>query len=221
MGTEKPDETPSAGVARVRKPTFATVWRGYDPNQVLEYLGRVADHVQDLENQVRKLESEVREARRQGAASGHGSAAEDPYEAVSARVADVVRTFDHEVERLRQDAELEADRILAEARADAERLRLDAQGKAEEVRGIAERTLRDARREAEQVVSDLTARREALLAQLRGIRDRMLDNVGHLEATIEGEPAGDQVVIVENARAGGPADAASSGQREAQPKPGP
>lgn len=220
MGTETPDLTPSAGVARVRKPTFATVWRGYDPNQVLEYLGRVADHVQDLENQVRKLESEVREARRQGAASGHGSAGQDPYEAVSARVADVVRTFDHEVERLREEAEVEADRILAEARADAERLRIEAQGKADEVRAIAERTLRDARREAEEVVSDLTARREAVLAQLRGIRDRMLDNVGQLEATIEGEPAGDQVVIVENAHAGGPADAASGGQKEARPKTG-
>ncbi len=220
MDTEKPDLTPSPGVARVRKPTFATVWRGYDPNQVLEYLGRVADHVQDLENQVRKLESEVREARRQGGARGPGHAAQDPYDAVSARVADVVRTFDHEVERLRQDAEAEADRILAEAKAEAERVRLEAQGKADEVRELAERTLRDARREAEQVVSDLTARRDALLDQLRDIRDRMLDNVGNLEGTINGGAAGDQVLVVENAREGKPADAASIRSPKGQPESG-
>lgn len=219
MGIWEPDLSSSETVSRIRQPTFGTVFRGYDPNQVLEYLSGVAEHVEALESQMAKLELELREARQQAtAAQGPGS--QDPYDAISARVADLVRTFDQDVEKLRAEAEAEVDRLLAEAKADAERVRLEAQGKADEVRGRAERTLRDARREAEQVVSDLTARRDALLDQLRGIRDRMLDNVGALEGTINGAAAGDQVVVMENARDGEPADAASSGPREARPQPG-
>jgi len=250
MDTEKPDLTPSAGVARVRKPTFATVWRGYDPNQVLEYLGRVADHVQDLENQVRKLDSELREARRQDMAlQDLGPASQDPYEIVSARVADLLRTFDQDVQRLRGEAEAEAahivaeanaeaeridqavedlrrqteaerNRILAEARAEADSIRLDAQSKAEEVRALAERALRDAREAADRAVSTLASRRDALLRELQAMRDRMFDTARDLEAAIEGAAVADQLVIVEDAPRSDSADTTSIRLPEVQPESG-
>ncbi|HEY3022499.1 MAG TPA: DivIVA domain-containing protein, partial [Actinomycetota bacterium] len=68
MGTWETDLSPSPSAGRIRRPTFATVFRGYDPNQVVEYLSGVADHVEALESNVQRLESELREARRQGIA---------------------------------------------------------------------------------------------------------------------------------------------------------
>lgn len=221
MGTEKPDLTPSADVARVRNPTFATVWRGYDPNQVLEYLGRVADHVQDLEFQVRNLESELGEARRQDIAGG--PAGQDPYETVSGRVADLVRTFDQEVEKRREETEVEADRILAEARAEADSIRLDAQGNAEEMQAQSERALGDAREQSDRLLSGLASRQRALLDELRGMRDRLLDTARDLDAVLEEGPVGGQMVIVgdegDGVGNGESPDAASLRSREAKPEP--
>jgi len=218
MGTWEPDLSSSATVGRIRQPTFGTVFRGYDPNQVLEYLSGVADHVEALESQMGKLELDLREARRQAtAAQGPGS--QDPYDTISARVADLVRTFDQDVERLRAEAEAEVDRLLAEARTEAERLRLDAQDKVAETRAEAERTLRDARIEADKALSGLASRRDALLRELRAMRDRMLDTAKDLETTIEGS-VGDHVLILEDARKGEPADATSITSSKGQPDPG-
>lgn len=220
MGTWEPDLSSSATVGRIRQPTFGTVFRGYDPNQVLEYLSGVADHVEALESNVRKLESQLKEAhRRNGVLSDQGLPSQDPYDTISARVADLVRTFDQDVERLRAEAEAEVDRLLAEARTEAERLRLDGQDKVAEMRAEAERTLRDARIEADKALSGLASRRDALLHELRAMRDRMLDTAKDLETTIEGS-VGDHVLILEDARKGEPADAASITSSKGQPDRG-
>lgn len=219
MGTWEPDLTASANVGRSRQPTFATVFRGYDPNQVVEYLSGVADHVEALESNVHQLESELREARGQGNAVQDTMGGRDPSEGISARVADLVKMFDQDVERLRTDAEAEVERLLGDARAeverlltdartDAERTRLNAQDEAAQTRGEAERSLREARIETDQALSTLVARRDALVDELRDMRDRMLDTAKDLETTIEGS-IGDQVVIVQEARGGEGADATS------------
>jgi DivIVA domain-containing protein len=217
VGTWEPDPSPSANAGRIRQPTFATVFRGYDPSQVAEYLSGVTDHVQSLESNVHELESELRQARRQGIEAEDRAGGQDAYDTISARVADLVRMFDQDVERLRAEAEAEVQRLLAEARTegerlladartDADRIRLNAQDKAAETRAKAERTLREARIETDQALSTLVARRDALADELRAMRDRMLDTAKDVETAIEGS-IGDQVVILQEARSGEGADA--------------
>ena len=229
MGTWEPNPSPSASAARIRQPTFATVFRGYDPNQVVEYLSGVADHVEALESNVHQLESELGEASRQGTALQDKIGDQDPYDTISARVADLVRMFDQDVERLRAEAEAEVERLLAEARTqgerlvadartDAERTRLNAQDEAAQTRAEAERSLREARIETDQALSTLVVRRDVLVDELRAMRDRMLDTAKDLETTIEGS-IGDQLVMLEEARGGEGADATSINSSNGRPDP--
>jgi DivIVA domain-containing protein len=229
MGTWESDMPPSASTGRNRQPTFATVFRGYDPNQVAEYLSGVADHVEALESNLHRLESELREARRQGNAAQDTVAGQDPYDGISPRVADLVRTFDQDVERLRAEAEAEVQRLLAEARTeserlmadartDAERTRLNAQDETAQARAEAERTVREARIESDQALSTLVARRDALVDELRVMRDRMLDTAKDLETTIEGS-MGDQVVLLQEAHASDGADSTSVNSSNGRPDP--
>lgn len=226
MGTLEPGQSPSASAPRIRQPTFSTVFRGYDPNQVVEYLSRVGDHVEALESNVNRLESELREARRQDTGD-QDQVGKDPYEAVSARVAELVRKFDQdvdrrraeaeaEVERLLEDARTQGERILADARTEAERIRLDAEDKAGETRSQAERTLRETRSQSDEALSALNVRRDALVNEIRAMRDRMLATAKDLETTIEGS-IGDQVVILREAIGGEGADAPSINSSDGQP----
>ena len=162
MATWESDQTPLASPDRIRVPRFKTVRRGFDPDEVMEYLVWVSDHVEALESRVQQLQSE-----------SHKDA-----QGVGAHVADLVRTFD-QVERLRRDA----DRMVAEAKAQAERIRVDTQFEAEATRADARRTLRDAQREADKMLSELASRREAVLGEVRAIREGMLDAARGLEDT--------------------------------------
>ncbi len=202
MATWESGPTPSATAGSLNPPTFATVRRGYDPAQVLEYVTRLTDRLDDLATEVRRLQGEL--SRRDVAPKEQAPTGQDQYEGVGARVADLMRAFDQDVERLHQDAEAEAGRIVAEASAEADRIRLDAQSKAEDVRLQATEALREAQKESDKVLSSLASRRQALLGELRAIRDRMLGTTRDLEATIEGASTDDQVVVVEDAEAGRP-----------------
>jgi len=227
MGTWEPEASPAARAARIRQPTFATVFRGYDPKQVVDYLSGVADHVEALESNVSRLESELREARLHDIGAQDEVVAPDPYDAISARVADLVRMFDQDVARLRAEAEAEVERlvadartqgerILADARTEAERIGLDAEDEAAETRAQAERTLREARSETDQALSALNARRDVLVNEIRAMRDRMLATAKDLEATIEGSIE-DQLVILREAAGSEGADATSVNSSDGQP----
>jgi cell division septum initiation protein DivIVA len=232
MVTRESGPPSSAAAGSLNMPTFATVRRGYDPDQVLEYVTRLTDHVDTLETEVRRLQTEL--SQRDVAPGGQA----DQYEGVGARVADLMRTFDQDVEKLRTDAEAEAARIVAEAKSEADRIhqgaersrgevaakaervqakarteadkiRLDAQSKAEDLRLQATEALREAKEESGRVLSGLGSRREALMEELRVIRDRMVDTTKGIEATIEAGVK-DQVVVVGEAGGEEPADLASS-----------
>jgi cell division septum initiation protein DivIVA len=236
MSTQESGSQPSATPGSLNLPTFGTVRRGYDPDQVLEYVTRLTDHLDALETEVRRLQGDL--SQRDADEEERAATARDEYEGVGARVADLMRTFDQDVGKLRQDAEAEAERIVAEARAeadriqheaeksrgeaaakaervqakartDADKIRLDAQSKAEEVRLQATESLAEAKRESDRVLSSLASRHSALLEELRVIRDRMVDTTRGIEATIE-TGSRDQVVVVGEAGADEPADLASS-----------
>jgi DivIVA domain-containing protein len=199
MSNATPDSPSAANAAPATAPEFEMVRRGYDPGQVRAYLRLVADRVQMLEAHVRQLGSELDEARRRKDEALAGSTAgADPYEAMSVRLADLMRTFDADVARLRGEAQTEADRIVAEAKAEGDRTRADAERADQDARAQAERLVREAREEADRVVSSAKAFRETAMDEFRAMRDRMLKSARALEALLEEEPS-ERVIVLEDA----------------------
>jgi cell division septum initiation protein DivIVA len=191
---------PSAVAGSLNLPTFATVRRGYDPHQVLEYVTRLTDRLDALSTEVRQLQAEL--GQREIAGKEQAPTAQDRYEGVGARMADLMRTFDHDVERHRQDAAAEARDIIAQARSQADRIKREAETLHAEAAAKAERVQSEARMEADGVLSGLASRREALMEELLLIWDRMVEATKGIEATIEAASAEDQIVVVEDAEAG-------------------
>jgi DivIVA domain-containing protein len=196
----------------VLRADFQQVRRGYAPDEVTAHLQLVAQHVADLEARVRELDAQL--ADRQQSA---GADAGDPYDVVAARIADLVRSFDEDVARMRLDAETEVERILQEAREQAERTRQEAQAEvdrsqqaADTVRQQAEadaariisdvtersrRLFADAQQEAEESVSGLRSRRDALLEDLSQINHWLDETSGRLGAILERATPQDSVVV--------------------------
>lgn len=165
---------------QIRRREFVTIRRGYDPQQVRDYLEQLAGQV-DL------MASMIREARLEADAALRDSAQPkvDPYERLAQRVASVIREADEAAERLQMEGRRDSERMLEEARTDADRIRTDAQAKAEEARDDAERSLHEAREQADRTLSGLSTRRQTLVDQLSQMQERLLGVARDLEATIE------------------------------------
>jgi cell division initiation protein len=206
---------------QIRRREFVTTRRGYDVEQVRDYLEQVARQVEQMDAMLRTAKL------RAGEESGHSSSRVDPYEELSRRFAEVLRATDREADRLRREAKDEADRIVREARADADRIRLDAQTRAEHARDDAERALREARERADRTMSGLASRRAALVEQLSAMQERLLGVARELEETIE-RPENDAEVVA-SLEGAADRDAAAGAERDrtvdgahggAEPTPG-
>ncbi|MGH2580509.1 MAG: DivIVA domain-containing protein, partial [Actinomycetota bacterium] len=163
----------------IRRREFVTTRRGYDPEQVRDYLEQLAMQVQDMAAMVQEARLEA-ESALQARASWV-----DPYDKLARRVSDLLRSADQEAARIRREAGEESDRVLREARAEADRVRLDAQTRAEEARAEAERHLRRARERADQTIAGLSTRRDELVQQLSQMQERVIGVAKELEDTIE------------------------------------
>jgi DivIVA domain-containing protein len=184
---------------QIRRRQFATVRRGFDPDQVQEYLNQVATQVEALEN-------ELREERMQGSGRADAPLAqtapavaptpaappvstEDAYEQLSARLASVLRAADEQSQQLVADAQAQAKKIMEEAQAEADAIRVDAQATAEEARTKSAAELERAREEADRVLGGLEQRREAMLTQMHEMQSRLLAVAQNLDVP-DVEPAG-------------------------------
>ena len=205
--TRMPEPPTPLTAKTVVRTDFAQVRRGFDADEVTAHLGRVAEHVADLESTIADLRSQLRE--REGAASREELARSEAYETTAARVADLVRAFDQDMERLRAQSEAEADARLAEARANAERLdgeaeKLRTEAEAEAARILAEardeaaRVRSDAERRARDSIGSLDSRRAALLESMRHIRDGLQRTGESVDALLR--RADGDVVIVDDAQ---------------------
>jgi len=197
-----------------RTPAFSTVRRGYDPTQVLAYLRSVEERVQILETRLRDAERERDETRRERdiAVESWNAARKEPYDSMAGRLADLMRNFDVEVEKLRGETESESGRILGEATGEAERIRQQTQRAEAEARGQAEhlvlqaredadRIVQKAQEEADQIGSDLFAVYGSTLDELRAVRDRMQSALRDIEVVLDGRP--DEEIVMIDDRAGG------------------
>lgn len=162
----------AASGEQIRQREFATVRRGYDPEQVRAYLTMLAAHVETVERaladaQTRQIED----------APAPLAPDVDPYEQISRRFASVLAS-----------ADTEADRVVDQARAEAERIKDEAQASAEEARTGASLALINAREESDRTLANLAERRETMLSQLHEMQSRLLVMAQDLEGPSQPAP---------------------------------
>jgi DivIVA domain-containing protein len=212
---------------QIRRRQFATVRRGYDPDQVHDYLNQVALQVEALEGELREQRlapAPAAEAVQEAPAAIEAQPVIPPpqpvmapsadtdaaYERISKRLTSVLKAADEEAQKLIEQAREEASKLLDAARADADRIRVDAQAKAEEARAQSRDELQRAKAESDRLLGGLEQRRESLLGQMHEMQSRLLAVAQNLEIPEEGSaqvmPTGSHV-----------AQEPSSQQRSTQP----
>jgi DivIVA domain-containing protein len=169
---------------QIRRREFATIRRGYDPDQVRDYLEAVATQVETLERDLKETRMRV-DAAPAPTPSVPPTPTIDPYERVSQRFAGLIATADREASRLVDEAKTEADRVLDEAKTAADRITVDAQARAEEAKAEGAERLEDATSQADRILHTLSARREMLVEQLQEMRTKLLGVVDELEESID------------------------------------
>ena len=174
-------------------PKFKTAKRGFDQNQVVEYVGQLNTRLRTIEHQVRQLRHENEQVKRERDTALRERAAlvqqdeaiapsrdMDGYQQVSDRVTELFVALDVEVEKIRAETAAEAEAILDRARSEAYRVSREA----EDARTSATLAAHRSRKEAERTVADLEARREAVLQELRQTCTDSLDVIGNLAASL-------------------------------------
>jgi DivIVA domain-containing protein len=107
-------ETESLTGVGVGTRRFATARRGYDTEEVDEFLIRVADRIRELEGEVHRQQATLDLLQRKVA-----SAQEAAYARVFRQLMEVMRTAEREAARIRADAQREAAAVLTKAREQA------------------------------------------------------------------------------------------------------
>jgi len=199
---------------QIRRREFATVRRGYDPDQVREYLQGVAGQVETLERELRDQRKEAKAQRPPTPGESLAAAVtagqvmtpatpattppptppQDPYEVIAKRFAGVLASADKEATAALAKAKAEADRVLQEARSEADRIKLDAQARAEQAKQQGTDSLAEAKGEAERILGSLSERREVLVTQMHDMQSKLLSVAKELEASMdtpEGPEGGD------------------------------
>ncbi len=182
----------SPSAEQIRRRMFASVRRGFDPEQVRDYLEQIAVQVERLEKDLKEARMQAETAKAEAATAPATRPAEisgDPYADLSSRMAGLLRSADEQAQRIARESKEEAAAILAQARGEADRLRTDAQARAERARAEGEEALRRAREEADRALSGLASRREVMIGQLQEMQQRLLDVARELETTIDRDEA--------------------------------
>jgi DivIVA domain-containing protein len=189
----------------IRTKEFARVRRGYDPDQVHDYLNQVAGWIDQLERELRQARTEISTMSRR-----RMTTEKDPYERLGSRVAEILRTAEQyaeetrkaaqdevnsqlaqardQMERQTSEAKERSEKQLAEARAEAEKVRREAKAEAQRLRVAADAAIVRARTEAEALLANLVQRRDQLLSELHSYRERLMGLVGSLEPVMKQPP---------------------------------
>ena len=196
---------------QIKRREFATVRRGYDPQQVRAYLTSIANQVGTLEHELaeRRLAAGSAAARTEPEVAPEAPATtettastEDPYDALSKRFATLIEMADQEADRILENARSEAKLTVDQARSDADRIRVDAQANAEEARQEGSELLEHARLESDRILSTLGDKRQTLVSQLEEMRSTLVTVAEELTVSIEDA----EVQEAEEASASDPAE---------------
>jgi DivIVA domain-containing protein len=178
---------------QIRRREFATVRRGYDPQQVRAYLTSIANQVGTLERELKELRLVAGSTAARGeheigptAPEPTGSpTTEDAYDALSRRFATLIEMADQEADRILENARSEAKLTVDGARSEADRIRVDAQANAEEARHEGSELLAHAQLESDRILSTLVDKRQALVSQLDEMRSTLVTVAEELTVSIE------------------------------------
>jgi DivIVA domain-containing protein len=177
---------------QIRRREFASVRRGYDPDQVRDFLFQIAEQVKVLEGELSEARLQL-ETAPEIAEQAPAEPQEDPYERVAQRFKELMASADQEAERIVSEAGEKAEQMLEAARAEADRIKVDAQAHAEEARHQGNEFLAKAQEESERVLNGLAARRRDLARQIEEMHARLLAAARNLEFALGGErPRGDR-----------------------------
>jgi DivIVA domain-containing protein len=149
-------------------PRFTTVLRGYDPEQVRDFVLRLAARVDTLERELEETRTQRDAARKR-----YGTARDDAYNQLGQRMADMLRTADQQAERIRREAEEEAKQRIIQARQLAGQIEREAEEHAQALRSEGEEALEQAIRARQEMLGGLSASRDLALADLAAARDHL------------------------------------------------
>jgi DivIVA domain-containing protein len=161
-------------------PRFTTVLRGYDPEQVRDYVLRLGARVDELEQELEEARSERDAARKR-----FGTARDDAYNQLGLRMADVLRTADRQAEKIREDADEEVKQRVAQSKQLAQQIEREAEERAEQLRAEGQELRQRTAVEREQLLGGLVASRDIALSDLGAAKDHLVGIVDRLEVAIE------------------------------------
>lgn len=181
---------------QIRTAEFSTTRKGLDPDEVREFLERVAGELERSQNQSTAMEARARAAvaRLQELSEGAAAQAPTPEPVAEPEPEPMATVGPSEAETISRTlllAQRTADSTIAEAEADAERLRSEADAAAattvEAARKSAERLTEEAREEARRAGEQ---ERQAIASEvdaLKARRDFLVSDVEHLETFLVDE----------------------------------
>lgn len=125
--------------------SFDIVMRGYNRQQVDEYLTRTKQQIQGLEQRLAQAMNETQEARRQSEQARRELAEirrqfegqEPSYDELGERLSQILKLADQEAESKRHSADTEAERLRNQAAEDAKRIVADAESQVRKVESSA------------------------------------------------------------------------------------
>jgi DivIVA domain-containing protein len=177
----RPDPSSPASIAEAN---FGTTRKGFDPQEVREFLRRVAGQMAHLQEVQQQLETELSRGR-----SVAPVAPEQIDEATLSRLlgeetARIVHTAHESAGQIRARAEEGAASVLSEATEEAARVREDAEMEAarrrSEAAELSENEINVAKEQGRQMVNEARAYRERVLGELARRRDMARDQIDQL-----------------------------------------
>ncbi len=168
MPSNRPDPSSPNAVASAG---FATVRRGYDPDEVRELLRMVAAELARLQERERFLEAELRTAQRGTAPSSSVIDEEVVTRLLGEEAARVLTTAREGAAQIKARAEEATGRLLREATDEAQRLREEAEVEAARKRS-------DAQADAEAEIELAKQQGREMVNEAREYRERVLNELG-------------------------------------------
>ena len=196
----------------VRRRSFSSAFRGFDQAEVLGYLERIADELEDYDRREKELRAELREARDRVL---HPRLDEDTLTSALGQEAALILRSAHEAAAdVRRRAEEHAARVLGEAHKEAERIRagaetvmgertIEAEAAADSIRAAADAeaatVLGRARQHAATALEEARERCEELSRESESLKGRVLGDLVRrrriMSAQVEQLGAGRETIL--------------------------
>ncbi|MDQ1372776.1 MAG: hypothetical protein QOJ09_114 [Actinomycetota bacterium] len=182
---------PQLSPEEVARRTFGTVFRGFDPTEVRNYLRRVSDELGVARERQRHVEHLLADAQSRSSAPPPPLDEASLTAALGAETARVLQTAREASADIKAKAQENVERLLRQAHEDAARIREEAEGifavKEAEAVEAAESTRNDAQADADALRAQARAEAEGVLEAARERAREMLEEAKEVRAKVLGD----------------------------------